>query len=147
MRGFTGLVAVALFLYSNRQSARSEQPHPGAEDAGSRAGGNVCLSVATYQLKTAARIDDFRISAVDLLRQLPGVAQVEFSVRAERPTIALFTCVTCTSSRETYTPSARRFPTRRSTDFIRSRRSSSNKWLYFVDSSSTTACDVSTAKG
>jgi hypothetical protein len=43
-------------------------------------------SVAAYQPKSAARIDDLHISAADLLRQLPGVVQVEVSVTAEKPT-------------------------------------------------------------
>ena len=43
-------------------------------------------AVANYQPKTEARIDALDISVVDLLRQVPGVVQVEVGVRAEKPT-------------------------------------------------------------
>jgi hypothetical protein len=43
-------------------------------------------AVATYHPKTAARIDDLDTPVVELLRQLPGVSQVEVGVQADKPT-------------------------------------------------------------
>jgi hypothetical protein len=43
-------------------------------------------AVAAYQPKTTARIDDLSTSVPDLLRQLPGMVQVEIAVRADKPT-------------------------------------------------------------
>jgi hypothetical protein len=43
-------------------------------------------AVAKYQPKNLDRIDDLGISAVDLLRHLPGVVQVEITVIANHPT-------------------------------------------------------------
>lgn len=43
-------------------------------------------AVANYLPETKARIDDLTLSAVDLLRQLPCVVQVEVGVQAHKPT-------------------------------------------------------------
>jgi hypothetical protein len=43
-------------------------------------------AVADYAPKLAGRLDDLTIPAANLLRQLPGVADVEVLVRVEKPT-------------------------------------------------------------
>jgi hypothetical protein len=42
-------------------------------------------AVAAYTPKLAGRLDDLTVPAADLLRQLPGVAEVEVLVRAAKP--------------------------------------------------------------
>lgn len=42
-------------------------------------------AIAAYQPKLPARIDDLSVSAIELLRQLPGVAQVDVAVQAQNP--------------------------------------------------------------
>jgi hypothetical protein len=85
-----GFVALA-WLYSNRPSG--SPPSTKTEDRIPKLAKLVAdleeessQAVNNYQPKTQARIDNLGISVDDLLRQLPGVAQVEVGVREEKPT-------------------------------------------------------------
>jgi hypothetical protein len=86
LAGFFALV----WLPGNRQAssppAKSEDRIPRLTRLVAEQEEESAQAVASYQPKTQARIDDLGISVVDLLRQLPGVAQVEVGVRAEEAT-------------------------------------------------------------
>jgi hypothetical protein len=86
-----GPVALAVYFVVSRPSAR----HPPAEAENripllkklvDEQDQQSAQAIATYQPKTQARIDDLDISVVDLLRQLPGVLQVEAGVQTGKPT-------------------------------------------------------------
>ena len=67
------------------------------------------LAVMEYRPRCRASIDDLSLPVVDLLRQLPGVAEVELKRAAPgTPPTALFICGTGISSRNPSTLSTRR---------------------------------------
>ena len=84
-----GSVALAVWLYGNRQP-RQQRPivdrRPDLRKLVAEQEAESAQAVANYRPKTQARIDDLDIAVVDLLRQLPGVVQVEAGVQAEKPT-------------------------------------------------------------
>src|SRR5262245_40050798 len=96
MRRGTALPVIALpagyvalvWLSGNRQStsppAKQEDHIPKLTKLVAEQEEECAQAVAEYRLKTPPRIDDIDISVVDLLRQLPGVAQLEVSVQAEK---------------------------------------------------------------
>jgi hypothetical protein len=87
LAGFVALV----WMYGNRQSssppsAKDEDRIPKLTKLVADQEEESSQAVNNYQPKTQARLDDLGISVDDLLRRLPGVAQVEVGVRAEKPT-------------------------------------------------------------
>lgn len=84
-----GSVALAVWLCANRQN-RQQQPivdrRPELRRLVAEQEAESTQAVIKYQSKTQARIDALDISVVDLLRQVPGVVQVEAGVKAEKPT-------------------------------------------------------------
>jgi hypothetical protein len=76
-----GSVALAVWLSGKRRDglqppARHEDRIPELTKLVSDQEGESAQAVANYRPRYQARIDDLDISAVELLRQLPGVAQV-----------------------------------------------------------------------
>jgi hypothetical protein len=85
-----GFVAL-LWMYGNHQSssppsAKDEDRIPKLTKLVADQEEESAQAVKNYQPKSQARIDDLGNSVDDLLRRLPGVAQVEVGVRAEKPT-------------------------------------------------------------
>jgi hypothetical protein len=87
----TVIVAIALVVYlpRNYQSQR-QQPmmdrRPELRRLVAKQEAESAQAVAEYQPTLRNRIDDLNISAVDILRPLPGVVQVEACVKVEKPT-------------------------------------------------------------
>ena len=86
-----GAVALALFLKGN---SRTTMPPPAAIENRipklmqrlAEREKEIEQAVASYAPKSKARIDDLAAPADDILRGLPGVVQVEFLVKADKPT-------------------------------------------------------------
>lgn len=86
-----GLIAVVVCLYANRQSPLPLSPQvadrlPMLKKMVLEQEQESAQAVVTYRPKTTGRIEDLGTSAEKILRQLPGVVQVEVGVRAEKPT-------------------------------------------------------------
>jgi hypothetical protein len=83
-----GAVAIAFYLSGNRQ--RQKQPivdrRPELRKLVAVQEAESAQAVTNYQPKTTARIDDLDIPATEILRPLPGIAQVEVCLKAEKPT-------------------------------------------------------------
>jgi hypothetical protein len=85
-----GSVGLAVLLYGNRQNdspppIKTEDRIPRLKELVANQEKESTQAVAAYRPKTPARIDDLDISVLDLLRHLPGVAEVEVGVKAEKP--------------------------------------------------------------
>ena len=83
---FTGVVALAVYLYVGRPLPLTGERIPALNKLVAEQEEESAQAVANYRPSNKARIDDLDVSVVDLLRQLPGVVQVEVSVAAEKPT-------------------------------------------------------------
>jgi hypothetical protein len=89
-----GAVALALVLYANRQpppwpSPRAEDRTPRLQKLVAEQEEESAQAVAKYQPEVEARIDDLGTPAEGVLRQLPGVVQVEVGVSADHPTLRI----------------------------------------------------------
>ena len=86
-----GAVALALFLKGNSRTSTPtpsniENRIPKLKQRLAELEKEIEQAVASYSPKSKARIDDLAASADEILRGLPGVVQVEFLVKADKPT-------------------------------------------------------------
>jgi uncharacterized lipoprotein YajG len=90
------LIVVVVVLYDNRQNSsppRFTSPAPFKNENRIRQLTNLVAdqdqrsgqAVANYRPRNQPRLDDLDIDAADLLRQLPGVVQVEVRLQVEEP--------------------------------------------------------------
>lgn len=86
-----GAVALALFLKGNSRTATPtptaiENRIPMLKQRLAEREKEIEQAVSSYAPKSKARIDDLAAPADEILRDLPGVVQVEFLVKADKPT-------------------------------------------------------------
>jgi hypothetical protein len=86
-----GAVALALFLKGNSRTttptpAAFENRIPKLKQRLAELEKEIEQAVSSYAPKSKARIDDLAAPADDILRGLPGVVEVEFLVKAQKPT-------------------------------------------------------------
>ena len=92
LAGLLVLLVGIVFLYVNSQKsapsnpARTEDRRPKLKQLVAEEEIVSAQAVAGYLPKNTARIDDLDSQVADLLRQLPGVVEVEIAVAADKPT-------------------------------------------------------------
>src|SRR5947209_13537283 len=90
--GLVVLLAGAVFVYVNNQktahltAAKTEDRRPKLKQLVADQEKESTQAVANYLPTNKTRIDDLDAQVVDLLRQLPGVIEVEVAVAAAKPT-------------------------------------------------------------
>lgn len=92
LAGLIVLLVGIVFLYVNNQKPSPSNPtstedrRPKLKELVARQEKESAQAVAAYLPKNKTRVDDLNSQVADLLRQLPGVDEVEVAVAAEKPT-------------------------------------------------------------